>query len=157
MRAPPGYSIEEKFVYHGSTVLPTGCWSWGGGSHDRDGYGVFKHKGKMWKAHRVSYEIWVGPIPDHHVVRHRCDNPPCVNPSHLETGTPADNMRDRDARGRGTRGEGQHMSKLTEDTVRQVRRRHGPGVTYQSLADEYGVSDVAIRLAILGKTWKHVE
>ena len=78
----------------------TGCWTWSGGT-DRGGYGKFSLKGQGTSAHRASYRILVGPIPGGLEVRHKCDNPPCVNPGHLELGTHADNMRDMAERGRG--------------------------------------------------------
>ena len=80
----------------------TECWVWQRGRHDF-GYGVTKHNGKLRLAHRVYYERAKGPIPDGYVVHHRCENPPCVNPSHLSLGTVADNNRDRENKGR-TRG-----------------------------------------------------
>ena len=68
-----------------------------------NGYGVGKYRGqrKMFKAHRFVYEECFGPIPDNMLVRHSCDNPPCVNPEHLLLGTPQDNMDDKMERGRG--------------------------------------------------------
>ena len=81
----------------------TGCHLWIGGA-DPDGYGVISRqgrRGKQERAHRVAYELFVGPIPDGICVLHRCDTPACVNPEHLFLGTNLDNVRDRDAKGRG--------------------------------------------------------
>jgi hypothetical protein len=76
-----------------------GCWLWIA-YRDEKGYGAFGFKGKVQRAHRVAYELALGPIaPGMHVL-HSCDNPSCVNPSHLRLGTHADNMRDRIERGR---------------------------------------------------------
>lgn len=86
----------------GWTVTESGCWEWGG-SRNEDGYGVLTHLRSGLsnaRAHRLMYERFVGPIPDGAEIRHRCDNPPCVNPEHLEPGTHAENMSDMAERGR---------------------------------------------------------
>lgn len=72
-----------------------GCWNWTGGA--RDGYGTFteKHKGRTHLAHRLSYELTVGPIPDGKVLDHRCRNTLCVNPSHLRPVTRKQNGEHR--------------------------------------------------------------
>lgn len=76
-----------------------GCWTWIAGC-DPQGYGTFGLDGKVQKAHRVSYQLAIGPIPAGAHVLHSCDNPPCVRPDHLRAGTRSDNMRDKVARGR---------------------------------------------------------
>jgi hypothetical protein len=77
-----------------------GCWLWTGGTTN-GGYGVIGvGRGRLHRAHRISWEIANGPIPDGLKVLHRCDNPPCVNPAHLFLGTQVDNMRDCAAKGR---------------------------------------------------------
>lgn len=75
------------------------CWIWTG-TTDGYGYGVTSHFRQKIKAHRLSYEMRFGPIPPGLVVRHKCDNPCCVNPNHLELGTQKDNVRDAVSRGR---------------------------------------------------------
>lgn len=70
-----------------------GCWVWAA-SRGRQGYGHFDLDGKIEKAHRVAYQLVLGPIPDGAFILHSCDNPPCVNPAHLRVGTHVDNMRD---------------------------------------------------------------
>ncbi len=76
-----------------------GCWVWIG-ALDTLGYGHLTIKRKLRLAHRVSWELANGSIPDGLHVLHHCDNPPCVNPSHLFLGTHLDNMRDMIAKGR---------------------------------------------------------
>jgi hypothetical protein len=78
-----------------------GCWTWTAG-RNADGYGWFKISGGPKVAHRVAWELTNGPIPEGLIVRHRCDNPPCVNPGHLELGTHKDNRRDCSQRGRAS-------------------------------------------------------
>ena len=86
------------------------CWEWLAGK-DKDGYGKIKIRGKTLQAHRVSWGIHNGPIPEGIGVLHRCDNPSCVNPLHLFLGTTLDNMRDRDAKGRNGYSKRTHCPK----------------------------------------------
>lgn len=157
------------------------CEEWQG-PRSRAGYG---RVGRGY-AHRVAYERLHGPIPAGMVVRHRCDNPPCVNPAHLELGTHADNMRDMAARGRSFRGEprralmrrvaargmahGTHTrpegrprgernghAKLTEATAREVRAAYAAGGTTQrELAARFGVTQMTVSDLVTRKTWAHV-
>lgn len=79
------------------------CWVWKG-SKAGAGYGVLGIDYKSVYAHRFSYELHFGPIPDNLCVLHKCDNPPCVNPDHLFLGTQLDNMDDRNRKGRTHKG-----------------------------------------------------
>lgn len=81
---------------------PNECWYWKANTY-ADGYGQISVKGKPRQAHRVAYELCVGPIPEGLCVLHYCDNPSCVNPQHLYVGTHSDNMQDRAKRGRQPR------------------------------------------------------
>lgn len=75
------------------------CWLWTAGK-DKDGYGKIKFNQVNLRAHRVSWALYRGSIPEGHFVCHKCDTPSCVKPSHLFTGTSTDNNRDRDSKGR---------------------------------------------------------
>ena len=89
------------------------------------GYGYLQHRGKQVLAHRLAYcqanGLDISDI-DAQVVRHKCDNPKCVNPEHLELGTQADNIADMHSRGRGLKGEMIGNSKLTDEQAEEIRR-----------------------------------
>jgi len=110
---------------------PNDCWNWTSGCF-ADGYGAINDSGKPKRAHRVSYELFKGPIPKGLSVRHACDNPKCVNPRHLEIGTHAENMADKIKRGR----HGQ-KPKITDAQVAEIRESEA---SYKELAEQYGVS-----------------
>jgi hypothetical protein len=78
---------------------PEACWEWQG-ALDTDGYGVFDLNGQSRPAHKVAYELKVGPVYFGEVLLHSCDNPCCCNYHHLSKGTQADNMQDMVAKGR---------------------------------------------------------
>lgn len=101
-RRPKG---SEEFRFWFRVDKSADCWTWtaarGAGKFD---YGYFwTDSKKLVKAHRYSYALANGPIPEGMVICHRCDNPPCVRPDHLFLGTQKDNIRDMDAKGRGRR------------------------------------------------------
>src|SRR6266566_1485071 len=93
------------------------CWIWTG-SRDNYGYGLLTIQRRLYTASRVSYFIANGPIPNGMLVCHHCDNPPCVNPSHLFIGSHKRNIQDSLVKGRCA------AIKLTENQVREIRRRH---------------------------------
>jgi hypothetical protein len=153
--------FDAENITTGSTIEPnSGCWIWNG-SVFWDGYGQFNFKQDgLWKkarAHRASYEIFVGSAAGM-VVCHRCDNPPCVNPDHLFLGTQLDNIRDMDAKGRRVKttkiGERHPFAKLTEDQACAIRFNE-VGTT-QEIASRYGVSWSAVKSIRIGRTWRHL-
>jgi len=140
--------FEQKF-----RVTP-GCWLWTA-TKDEKGYGFFYSGKRQERAHRVAYQLYVGEIPEGLQVLHRCDVPSCVNPDHHFLGTNADNIADREVKGRGVRlkGESHGCSKLTEDAIKRIRadtRRQ------RDIAADYGVSQHTIWQVKHRKIWSHV-
>ena len=130
----------------------TGCWEWALAIGD-DGYGVASRKGKYYRAHRLSWELTNGPIPDGAFVCHHCDNPPCVNPEHLFLGDAAANAADREAKRRGIIGETHPQAKLTESQVVEILKSDEP---QPALAERYGISRGMIGNIKAGLNWKHI-
>ena len=141
----------------------TGCWLWNAG-YGKNGYGGCWWDGRANTAHRVSYLLHRGEIPEGMFVCHRCDTRGCVNPEHLFLGTALDNSRDMVAKGRycrdperfrktvRTRAERGYF-KLTEDDVREIRRKRPPS---SEIVVRYGVDRSTANMVLRGATWKHV-
>ena len=132
------------------------CWIWEGGLHD-SGYGLIQSdvdKTKSLRAHRVSYELFIGDIPDGLVVCHKCDNRRCVNPSHLFVGTRADNNKDKHTKKRHTHGEKQPNSKLTAQDVIDIR---ASALSTEELSKHYGVCTNHIRVIKRRLQWTHIK
>lgn len=93
-------SVVRRFWSKVAIGEPSECWEWLGAKSR--GYGLLSSKqGEApFKAHRLAYELFVGTISSGQVVRHKCDNPSCCNPFHLDIGTHRDNVMDRVRRGR---------------------------------------------------------
>lgn len=134
-----------------------GCWLWNAYTNKR-GYGIFYPGGKRVRAHRFSYELWVGKIPEGLNVLHKCDVRNCVRPSHLFLGTNADNSADMVAKGRQVKGGDIISAKLTGGQVSEIRARYAcGGVSQRSLGDEFAVSDATICRLINRDTWAHID
>ncbi len=149
--------ISERLADKISVSAETGCWNWRANKNNK-GYGKLWVNGRKQLAHRVSYVIHNGNIPRGINVCHRCDNPACINPSHLFLGTQAENIADRDAKGRQRVGErkGVHNgnSKLNEQDVVAIRAANG--MRLRELASQYGVTPTQISFIRRGKSWGHV-
>lgn len=154
-------SIEERFwqkVDKNGPIMPgmeTACWIWTAGKSS-DGYGRLYNPGRRSHplyASRVSWEIHRGPIPAKLRVCHDCDNPPCVNPDHLWVGTHQDNMRDRDAKGRGydRRGERNGRAKISDDAVDAIKAAWEQRDASQTeLARAHGISQAQVSRIVRG-------
>ncbi len=137
---------------------PDACWPWTGGTV-RGGYGALKVNGRKRMATHLVYELDRGHPPEKPWVLHTCDNPPCVNPRHLWSGTQLDNVRDMVSKGRARapRGEDHSMAQLTTGQVIELRTRYTRGgITHRKLAVEYGVATAVVSRIIRRETWRHV-
>jgi len=161
-------AIEDRFW---SKVSKTDtCWIWLGATSK--GYGRFAiTRRKTVRAHRFSFELTNGPLPDGMCALHKCDNPGCVRPDHLFAGSDADNAADRGAKGRTAagdrsgartkpearpRGSAHVRARLTEAQVSVIKSRVREGSTQRELAREFGVAEQTVNHIVVGRTWKQV-
>lgn len=160
-------SLSDRFW--AKVVKFDSCWIWRGiwSNH----YGHIKLNGKDVAAHRLSYELTNGPIPEGMFVCHTCDNRSCVRPDHLFLGTPRDNIQDASRKGRLPTGERSYArlrpelvkrgithykARLTEGDVRHIRDRYAAGASQKALARTYRVTQANISAIVQGKTWRHL-
>lgn len=149
----------ERFWRYVTASDAAQCWEWQGSlsSHGYGQLGAGKRGASPLGAHRLSWEIHHGPIPDHLFVLHECDNRRCVNPSHLFLGTCRDNAIDASAKGRVRHGEGHHAAKLTREIVVLCRLHYADRTaSIRELARRYGVGQQAMSDAVHGRTWATV-
>lgn len=151
------------------------CWLWQG-KIDVDGYGSYRGFGTNTKAHRIAMGLHLGrelvsptrQLNKGEVARHSCDNRACCNPFHILLGTQLDNIRDREARGKTSKGEGRPASKLKEEDIRQIRklfqkipkgtpRWKGWDYGASGLGRRFGVDASVIQQIVDGRIWKHVK
>lgn len=132
-----------------------GCWVWTGAT-DKKGYGVTADGGRARHrnllAHRASWMIHCGEIPEGLCVCHSCDMPSCINPDHLFLGTYKDNHADMDRKGRRVLGQ----AKLTPIEVRMIRMLLGQGIEQQLLADTFGVTGPQVSQINRRHSWRNL-
>jgi hypothetical protein len=147
-----------------------GCIEWQG-HRSPSGYGVMGFLGKVHRAHRVSYTVNVGPIPDGMCVCHSCDNRACVNPAHLFLGTHAENMADMASKKRSNnsaavasrlmsekrpRGERHGMSKYNDETILSIRRLRHDGWKLKEIAARFDMPWQTVQGICVGHLWAHL-
>lgn len=136
------------------------CWLWMGSDDGGDGYGRF-HASRRRRigSHKASWLIHFGEVRAGLQVCHKCDNPPCVNPSHLFLGTNSDNQLDRIAKGRWRswdhKGSLHPMAKMDESRVIEMRRLKA-SLSADELALRYGIAKSTVYSILSGERWSHV-
>jgi hypothetical protein len=180
-----GTDVRDKIREFSCPEPNTGCWLWERAT-TRGGYGNVWVNGRIYRAHRASYEAFVGAIAPGLSVCHKCDTPACVNPDHLFLGSNEDNARDKVRKGRQLRGERHHWrcrpesrpsgarhgsktkperiargeanahARLTVATVRMARQRVQAGESQTRVAADLGVSLTTVNNAVRRTSWRHV-
>jgi hypothetical protein len=135
-----------------------GCWTWVGLRVDSTGYGrcPLGKRGVWGLAHRVSWELHYGPIPDGLFVCHHCDNRLCVRPDHLFLGTHQDNMADAFAKGRMVppphpSGESHYYAKISDADVLRLVADRAAGASVKSLAEKYRLTEAHVYSLLQGR------
>lgn len=131
------------------------CWIWAGSKREH-GHGRFDVPGVGSSAHRFSYHIHNGPIPEGRGVLHKCDNGSCVNPSHLFTGTQKDNMEDAANKNRVEYGEKHYRSVLTDGDIRKIRQLYSEGIRIKEIAEMFPVNRGCISKIVHRLRWSHI-
>ena len=153
-------SFEEKFWSKVSKAEENACWEWSGALR-WNGYGVFRHLNKSVLAHRASFIIHKGPIPDGCVICHSCDNRKCCNPNHLWSGTQKENLQDmfnknRDAKSKPKGSCQNHpRAKLKNTDIDIIKNEYKSGISSRIIAKKYNVSKRTILNVVQGKNWRH--
>ena len=144
------FEHKERFESKYQCLLEDECWPWQA-SLDSMGYGLFRLDGKLLKAHRVSYDLYIGDVPKELKVLHKCDNRSCVNPRHLCLGTQKENMQDMMLKGR------RYQSKLNDDSVREIKSLLEQGISQGDIASRFNIDKSNISRISLGQYWSHVK
>lgn len=145
-------TLLERFNENYSICKDTGCWDWTG-CFAVSGYGRMMFNYQNYRAHRLSYILHNGEIPDEMIICHKCDNKKCVNPEHLFIGTILDNVKDRVQKGRTARNEKSGNMKLTNKQVKQIRKRK---MSLSMMAKKYNVAESTIVRIVTNVTRKIV-
>lgn len=156
----PKTDEEFKHWFLARVTKTDSCWLWKG-SLDRDGYGATKIADVRLKAHLAAYFLFVGDFEDGKFVCHKCDNPTCVNPSHLFLGTHQDNERDKDLKGRRPVTHSHMTTDLTNEDVLAIRKQFneisGTALQrYLQISEQFECSARIVERIIKRQSFKHV-
>lgn len=144
----------ERFWSKVDIATPDRCWPWTASA--LHGYGSFWAAGRNLRAHRVSFTLAHGAVPDGLCVCHRCDNPRCVNPAHLYAGTNAENQADKVAKQRHSRGESHGAARLTFADAIEIRRLAASGAKRTTIATRFEVSRAVVHAVLTNRIWNPV-
>lgn len=153
--------IKERLVKYSKLNVFNQCIEWTG-CKDKGGYG---HIGitkngieRPVKAHRASWLVHVGDIPNDKFVCHHCDNPCCIRLEHLFLGSHTDNMRDKNAKRRGNyrKGEESGVSKITQKQAKKILKMKDVGITSTEIGKKYNIAASTVRSIWQRKNWKHL-
>lgn len=149
---------KERLLSKVKINLTNDCWEWIGAIH-KTGYGQITYNRKLKGAHRFSYEIFKGNIPENLLVCHHCDNRKCVNPNHLFIGTISDNAIDMVKKGRNfvSYGKENKASKLNQHKVKQIKKLFQFELSNCEIAKIFSVSPSSIRNIRANKTWSYIK
>lgn len=158
-RDRPRRSLEERFWDKVNVCGANECWLWKGSKARGYGRISLSDRGRgAAQAHRISWEIHYGSIPDGLYVCHKCDVRACVNPNHLFLGTPKDNQQDMVRKGRCAMGETHPQTKFKKDDIIKIRKLYATGkFTQREIARRFEVKRPAISRILSGKRWGHVK
>lgn len=157
-----GLSLEQRFWKHVDKKGEDECWNWTGGLKG-GGYGVLCITSPKTTigAHRYSYELHKGVIPDGLFVCHICNNPSCVNPKHLEVGDQYHNLGYAASLGRMRPpkpkiGENCHLAGITNSQAKEIKQMLANGIKGNIIAKRFNVSVFVVSNIRTGKSWKHI-
>jgi len=146
-------SLSRKITFN---VTESGCYEVTSHNCYSNGYFMFRLHGKKRYMHRHIFEECFGEIPEGMYICHKCDNKTCINPEHLELGTPLKNAKDAVDRGLYPKGSQKYNAKLTENDVVQIKKMLKNGVKNIEITNYFDVHRDTVSHIKRGKTWKHV-
>lgn len=154
-RGPPAHLLPERLAYFSVPEPNSGCLLWLGHSN-QEGYGLLWARDTTVLAHRLSWELANGPIPEGLLCLHKCDVPSCINPAHLFLGSNKDNMADRRRKGRyrNKRGTDHPLRKLSEDQAREIKFSLGRA---SDLSKRFNIDRSIVWRIRTGKLWSHLQ